>query len=113
MRRFPIVAVAIVMFGLATSGFAQSSTSPSSSDASVQTKQDKKAEKSKAKAAKAISKAQSGSKGKKAASTQDVAYALAYKKGLPKYRNLPCLAFFKHGQINLAGPSVADMKHSS
>ena len=79
MRRFPIVAVAIVMFGLAPWGFAQSSTSPSSSDASVQTKQ-----KSKAKAAKAISKAQSGSKEKRAISTQDVAYALAYKKGLPK-----------------------------
>jgi uncharacterized protein YgiM (DUF1202 family) len=71
------------MFGLAPSGFAQSSTSPSSSDASVQTKQDKKAERSKAKAAKAISKAQSG-RGKKTTSTQDVAYALAYKKGLPK-----------------------------
>ena len=84
MRRFPILAVAIVMIGLAPSGFAQSSTSPSSSDASVQTKQDKKAERSKAKAAKAISKAQSGSRGKKTTSTQDVAYALAYKKGLPK-----------------------------
>ena len=84
MRRFPILAVAIVMFGLAPSGFAQSSTSPSSSDAVVQTKQDKKAERSKAKAAKAISKAQSGSKEKKTISTQDVAYALAYKKGLPK-----------------------------
>lgn len=84
MRRFPILAVAFVMFGLAPSGFAQYSTSPSSTDASVQTKQDKKAEKSKAKAAKAISKAQSGSKGKRPTSMQDFAYALAYKKGLPK-----------------------------
>jgi hypothetical protein len=84
MRRFPILAVPIAMFGLAPLGFTQTSTSPSSNDASVQTKQDKKAEKSKAKAAKAISKAQGGSKGKNTISTQDVAYALAYKKGLPK-----------------------------
>ena len=84
MRRFPILAVAIVMFGLAPLGFAQTSTSPSSNDASVQTKQDKKAEQSKANAAKAISKSRSGTRGKKATSTQDVAYALAYKKGLPK-----------------------------
>ena len=84
MRRVPIIAVAIVMFGLAPSGFAQSSTSPSDKDASVQTKQDKKVGKSNAQAAKAISKAQSGSKGKKTISTQDVAYAIAYKKGLPK-----------------------------
>jgi len=82
MRRFPILVVVIVMFGLAPSGFAQSSTSPS--NASVQTKQDKKAEKSTAEAPKGISKAQSGNKGKKTTSTQDVAYALAYKKGLPK-----------------------------
>ena len=84
MRRFPILVVVIVMFGLAPSGFAQSSSSLSSSNASVQTKQDKKAEKSKAEAAKAILKAHSGRQGKKTTSTQDVAYALAYKKGLPK-----------------------------
>ena len=81
MKRFPILVIAVLSIALAQSGLAQSNGPPKNSDPSIQTKQDKKIEKAKVKAAKATSKSQSGDKGKKAITTQDAAYALAYKSG--------------------------------
>jgi hypothetical protein len=82
MKRLPILAI-MLSIALAQVHPAQSSGSPNS-DPNTQTKQDRKAEKPKDKERKAASKAQKGNKGKKATSIQDVAYALAYKFGIPK-----------------------------
>jgi hypothetical protein len=84
MKRFPILVIAVLSVVLAQSGLAQSNGSPNNSDPSIQTKQHKKVEKSKVKASKATSKSQSGDKGKKATSSQDAAYAQAYKSGAVK-----------------------------
>ena len=81
MKRFPILVIVVLWIGLVQSGFAQSNSSSHNGDPSIQTKQDKKAEKAKVRAAKATSKAQSGDKGKSATTTQDAAYAAAYKSG--------------------------------
>jgi hypothetical protein len=80
MKRFPILVIAVLSIVLVQSGLAQSNGSPNNSNPSVQIKPDK-AEKSKVKAKKASSKAHSGENGKKSNTTQDAAYALAYKTG--------------------------------
>ena len=82
MKRLPIL-VLMLLIGLARESPAQSNGSPNSAP-NTQTKQDRKAEKSKDKAREAASKAQKGTKGKKTTPTQDAAYALAYKFGIPK-----------------------------
>jgi hypothetical protein len=79
MKRVSILAIAFLSVSLAQSGFAQTTVPPAKADSGVQTKQDKQAAKAKAKADKAASK-----QGKKTTTTQDVAYALAYKAGIPK-----------------------------
>ena len=84
MKRFPIVLIAVLSIVLVRSDLAQSKGSPNNSDPSIQIKQDKKVEKAKVKAAKATSKAQTGDKGKNTTTTQDAAYAAAYKSGAVK-----------------------------
>lgn len=84
MKRFPVLVIVVLCIGLVQPAFAQSTqsnSSPHNSDPSIQAKQDKKVEKAKVKTAEATSKAQSGDKGKKATTTQDAAYAAAYKSG--------------------------------
>jgi GH24 family phage-related lysozyme (muramidase) len=79
MKRISVLAIALFSVSLAQSGVAQSTpqTAPATTTKD-QAKQDKQAEKAKAKANKGDSKAQSG---KKTTTSQDAAYALAYKHG--------------------------------
>jgi hypothetical protein len=74
------------MIGLGQSGAAQTSTSPPTTDSNSQTKQDKKTQKAKTKMDKATARAQSG---KKTTTSQDAAYALAARKGIPDHENVP------------------------
>jgi hypothetical protein len=82
MKRTSALAIALFLVSLAQSGVAQSTsqTTPATTT-KVQAKQDKQTAKAKAKANKDDSKAHSG---KKTTTTQDVAYALAYRSGIPK-----------------------------
>ena len=83
MKRFSILAVALLLGFPAVTSIAQSTPAPApvKTNAAAQTKQDKKVAKEKAKTDKASANAQSG---KKTTTSQDAAYALAYKQGIPK-----------------------------
>ena len=79
MKRISILAIALIAASLIEVGAAQTPVgAPVNSDSSSQTKQEKKDEKTKAKPTKPPIKAETG---KKTTSSQDAAYALAYKKG--------------------------------
>jgi len=79
MKRMSVLATVLLSVSLAQFGLAQSN--PSTTTTKDQTKQDQKTAKTKAKANKDESKAHSG---KKTTTTQDAAYALAYRSGIPK-----------------------------
>ena len=83
MKLSSVLAFAFLSCSFVVTGVAQSNPAPApvKTDASAQTKQDKKVEKEKAKADKGTPKARSG---KKTTTSQDAAYAEAYKQGLPK-----------------------------
>jgi hypothetical protein len=88
MKQPQILVLVPLMIGLAQSGVAQSSTSPTNTASSSQTKQDKKAEESKpkSKSTKAPIKADTG---KKTTTSQDAAYAVAARKGIPDHETTP------------------------
>jgi hypothetical protein len=77
MKRVSIFAIAFLSASLVQVGAAQVGA-PVNTDSSSQTKQDKKDQKSKAKSTKPPVKAETG---KKTTTSQDAAYALAYKQG--------------------------------
>jgi hypothetical protein len=83
MKRISVMALALFSVSLVPSGVAQSTpeTAPTTTTKD-QAKQNKQTEKAKAKATKDASKAQGG---KKTTTSQDAAYALAYRNGTPKY----------------------------
>jgi hypothetical protein len=79
MKRVSILAISLLSASLAHVGVAQSAAgAPTNTDASTQTKQDKKDAKAKAKPP------IKASTGKKTATSQDAAYALAARKGSPE-----------------------------
>ena len=63
---------------------AQSTAHPSHPGQTTASKQDKKEQKAAAQTQKETAKSQAPDKGKKTSSTQDAAYAAAYKAGIPK-----------------------------
>jgi hypothetical protein len=81
MKQPQILAVFLLVTGLAQVGLAQSNASPTTTDSNAQTKQDKKIAKEKTKRAKTPIKAETG---KKTTTSQDAAYALASQKGVQK-----------------------------
>jgi hypothetical protein len=78
MKRISVLATALLSVSLTQLGLAQST--PSTTTTKDQTKQDQKTAKTKAKT-KDDSKADSG---KKTTTSQDAAYAVAYRSGIPK-----------------------------
>ena len=83
MKFLILIAILLTVLGRPLS--AQSKSSAGNGDTSTQSKQEKKDQKTQAKARKAASKAAASDKEKKKAiSSQDAAYALAYKAGIPK-----------------------------
>lgn len=82
MQRLFVWAIAVLSVSLTQTALGQSSSAPvRHSDSTAQTKQDQKAAKAKAKADKAAAKEPTEKKG---TSSEDAAYAAAYKKGRPK-----------------------------
>jgi GH24 family phage-related lysozyme (muramidase) len=79
-----LILIAILMAALARPLPAQSPSSPGSGKPPSQSTQEKKDQKTQAKAEKAASKTRAAAKEKKTTSSQDAAYALAYKAGIPK-----------------------------
>jgi hypothetical protein len=82
MKLFIITVVFVAL--LTRSASAQSTDTHPSRAQAAESEQNKKDQKTKAKAQKEASKPPNADKGKKTTSTQDAAYAAAYKAGIPK-----------------------------
>jgi hypothetical protein len=78
------VVAAFLLASLAVSVPAQSTVPPPTTAQEEGSKQDKKDQKAKTKTQKKTSKPAKADAGKKTSSTQDAAYASAYKAGIPK-----------------------------
>jgi hypothetical protein len=79
-----LILIAVLLTALWRPLSAQSKSSAGSGDTCSQSKQEKKDQRTQAKAQKASTKTHTSSKEKKATTSQDAAYALAYKTGIPK-----------------------------
>jgi hypothetical protein len=82
MKCLPMLMFVVLSVALVPSGRAQSTASPKNESQSIHTKQGPKTAKGKPSAAKPTVKAQT--RKPTTASTQDSAYAAAYKAGIPK-----------------------------
>jgi hypothetical protein len=78
-----LIAAAFLIASLVQSALPQSTAAPSDVHP-VESKQDKKEQLAKAKTQKKAEKSQTSDKSKKTTTSQDAAYAAAYKAGIPK-----------------------------